>query len=277
MNTLSPHENGGLILLPSSSDSPLNGNNNGHHYGRTTESSLISGSGNEEKSRPESLSSCFTINLPRNPNAFNEIELTNPLPVSTSVEPFGSWSASFVQSSNGFLRFHFIGLPPWARLAFLAGKNEPPSLTQHEQLELINPTKHNTGSGSGRFKKRDSDPRDSKPRDTVRQGISVELLDFFESGTWYITIINDGQETVPLVMNISNALDVRTHCINDCNGHGKCHLGKCQCFPGYIGHDCADSKYTLRSLCTTHFVYISRVHFLGSFLVCSKGTLLLVC
>ncbi|KAI1299285.1 Teneurin-m [Halotydeus destructor] len=245
------NNNGGLILLPSAS-----GANGQHHYGhgRSTDSSLsvAGGQGSQHhgghRSRPESLSSCFAINLPRNPTAFPEIELsTSPSsPLSTSLEGFASWSGSFVQPASGFLRFHFLGLPPWARLAVLAAKNEPPSITQHDLLELINPNKHN--SATGKFKKRDSDPRDS-----VRSGVSVELLDFFEAGSWYITIINDGQESVPLVMNISNAADIRTHCANDCHGHGKCHLGKCQCFPGYIGHDCADSVCPV--VCSGHGRY----------------------
>lgn len=31
-------------------------------------------------------------------------------------------------------------------------------------------------------------------------------------------------------------------CPNECHDHGNCHLGKCHCFPGFIGPDCADSK-----------------------------------
>ena len=28
-------------------------------------------------------------------------------------------------------------------------------------------------------------------------------------------------------------------CANQCNGHGECYLGFCQCHVGYYGHDCA--------------------------------------
>lgn len=238
----------------------------GHHRGGSTEGPmhpLHSGSGSpmspgggssSSSSRSESLSSCHALNLPRNPVAFPELRpIGDYVPVSASLEAYASWSGSLIQSSGGFLRFHFVGLPPWARLAFLAAKNEAPTLTQHELLELINPNKHTTsGSGSpgaampstlgggGRlFRKRDSDRQT-----TSQSGVSVELLDYFEPGTWFITIINDGADTVPLVLNISSAAEIPSHCLNNCNGHGKCHLGKCQCFPGFIGHDCADSKHT---------------------------------
>lgn len=178
------------------------------------------------------------MNLPRAAVAFPEVKVAAH-PVSVTLEGHTTWSASLVQLSAGFLRFHFVGLPPWARLAFLAGKNEPPTLTQHELLELINPNKHNApGSSNSQptrvFRKRDSDHR---------AGVSVELLDYFEPGTWFVTVVNDGAESVPLLVNISHAADIPTHCNNNCNGHGKCHLGKCQCYPGYIGHDCADSEY----------------------------------
>ncbi|GIY23951.1 hypothetical protein CDAR_467471 [Caerostris darwini] len=35
-------------------------------------------------------------------------------------------------------------------------------------------------------------------------------------------------------------IEIPLTCPNACHDHGNCHLGKCHCFPGYIGPDCAD-------------------------------------
>ncbi|CAG2163482.1 unnamed protein product [Oppiella nova] len=48
--------------------------------------------------------------------------------------------------------------------------------------------------------------------------------------------------------------EVPTTCPNNCHNHGNCHLGKCQCFPGYIGHDCADNVCPV--LCGGHGRYL---------------------
>ncbi|GFR12514.1 teneurin-m, partial [Trichonephila clavata] len=69
----------------------------------------------------------------------------------------------------------------------------------------------------------------------------VSFLHFLEPGTWYFSIINDDSTSVGISFLPSLARDVPTSCPNNCHHHGNCHLGKCHCFPGYIGHDCADS------------------------------------
>ncbi|GFS60712.1 teneurin-m [Trichonephila inaurata madagascariensis] len=77
--------------------------------------------------------------------------------------------------------------------------------------------------------------------DTLIPRQDVSFLHFLEPGTWYFSIINDDSTSVGISFLPSLARDVPTSCPNNCHHHGNCHLGKCHCFPGYIGHDCADS------------------------------------
>ncbi|XP_054167929.1 teneurin-m-like [Oppia nitens] len=173
--------------------------------------------------------------IPRDPIEFTELKLGLG-PLTITLDAHESYSLVFNQPDAVFLRFIFT-IPTTARLALLGRKNEPPSLTAYHMLEVISQDK------SQKLYKRDAQP-----------SADVELLQYFEPGAWYLTIINDIDDTVPLVFTANIAKEVPTTCPNNCHNHGNCHLGKCQCFPGYIGHDCADNVCPV--LCGGHGRYL---------------------
>ncbi|CAL1263020.1 unnamed protein product [Larinioides sclopetarius] len=138
-----------------------------------------------------------------------------------TLQPQESWNTFFSHPEASFVRLNF-SVPHSSRLALLARKNAPPSITSYDIMEVI-------GDELRRY------VRGTLPRQ------EVSFLHFLEPGTWYFSIINDDSTSVGISFLPSLARDVPTSCPNNCHHHGNCHLGKCHCFPGYIGHDCADS------------------------------------
>ncbi|XP_054706781.1 teneurin-m-like [Uloborus diversus] len=154
---------------------------------------------------------------------------------SRTLQPQESWNTFFSHPEASFMRFNF-SVPHGSRLALLARKNEPPSITTYDIMEVI-------GDELRRY-----------VRATLVMVEQISFLHFLEPGTWYLSIINDDSTPVGVSFYPTLARDVPTSCPNNCHHHGNCHLGKCHCFPGYIGHDCADSVCPVH--CSGHGRYV---------------------
>lgn len=184
--------------------------------------------------------------FPRDSSQYKEINLvaehTSPMstdsstkmPISLRLMPFSSWSIWFNQLIPMYINFQFY-TPISTKLALVVNKNEPPTLTSHRLFQIIsedNLSEHwNNIAGTNGRSSRDS---------------SLTLMQFkhlFDQGSWYLTLVNDMDINVPIMVNITAITNQTIHCPANCHNHGYCHLGKCQCFPGFIGHDCADSKH----------------------------------
>jgi hypothetical protein len=59
-------------------------------------------------------------------------------------------------------------------------------------------------------------------------------------------------------MTVRVSADLTSACPRGCSGHGQCLQGQCQCSPGYIGQDCALSKYSV-PFCLTKTVRLASV------------------
>nr|XP_015923788.2 teneurin-m-like [Parasteatoda tepidariorum] len=147
-----------------------------------------------------------------------------------------SWNLLFLHSDASFVRFNF-SLPHSAKMALLARRNEPPSITAYDIMEVI----------ADRLYK----------RTTSVQVEEINFLHYLEAGTWYLTLINDDNKPIFVVFTPNITHEIPLTCPNACHEHGNCHLGKCHCFPGYIGPDCADSVCPV--LCNGHGRYIHGV------------------
>lgn len=83
--------------------------------------------------------------------------------------------------------------------------------------------------------------------------VNVSLLQYLDTGRWFLSIYNDELRPHTVIMVIVEAEGVSTACPNECSGRGSCYLGKCDCIDGFQGIDC--SKSVCPILCSAHGQY----------------------
>ena len=80
-------------------------------------------------------------------------------------------------------------------------------------------------------------------RSSMLSLINVTVMEYFDTGKWYISLYNDDVESHEIAIVLSPASsNPRENCGGNCNGHGECVLGRCQCYLGYQGDDCSTSE-----------------------------------
>ena len=270
--------NPSIINYHSSSNSP----NNAHSIHLPTDPStykeILFNSINSESS-----SSTSSNNLNNNLNG-QAAYLAESISLNSVV------AGRFVQQSGGLIRFRLKQLPIWARLAFFAKRMEPPTLTNHELVEFVtadgSTTAHSQQQQQQTSRRRSSrsifeqivfrdslsnyltdDELNSNQNSRIKRSslnslasggstVSIEYLEYFEPGQWYFVFINDAnhEQQYTLHLNITKLTSAQFPCPNDCNGHGLCEQGKCNCDTGFIGLDC--SRNVCPVLCSGNGQYL---------------------
>jgi hypothetical protein len=157
-----------------------------------------------------------------------------------------------------FFRFN-ISLPWGANFAVYGRRNVAPSITQYDFAEFVKGGRvdhrlrrsilggHESGTTPSRgLKTYDFEmvpKHELSKRSTVAPMlVNVTLLQYLDTGRWFLSVYNDDLRPHEVVLLVEEAEGISTACPNDCSGHGSCYLGKCDCIDGYEGIDCSKSK-----------------------------------
>ncbi|CAM1325684.1 TENM2 (predicted) [Pycnogonum litorale] len=155
---------------------------------------------------------------------------------SKRVSPHHFWKLSFHQFETAFVRFN-VTLPRESTFGIFIRRSFAPSPLQYDFLEVVS---------QGKIK-------NNKIKRATRHRSGVSFTHYLMVGEWFLSIYNDNNNAHRVTILPSVDKNVPHTCEHDCNGHGICRFGECECFPGYYGSLCSEIQCPI--LCSDHGMY----------------------
>ncbi|XP_077387511.1 teneurin-1 isoform X1 [Festucalex cinctus] len=162
-----------------------------------------------------------------------------------AIPPGVFWRFHMTVHHPTHIKFN-LSLSHNALLGVYGRRNIPPTHTQFDFVQLLD------GKALPRSL---SDPVSAgkAQKGLLLSGLQeTRFIEYMDPGTWHLALYNDGRNLEQVSLH-SAPIDTIDGCTKGCNGNGECVAGRCHCFAGFMGPNCA--KDLCPVLCSGNGVY----------------------
>ncbi|XP_061642682.1 teneurin-1 isoform X2 [Phyllopteryx taeniolatus] len=148
-----------------------------------------------------------------------------------AIPPGVFWRFHMTVHHPTHMKFN-LSLSHNALLGVYGRRNIPPTHTQFDFVKLLD------GKAVPRSL---SDPisAGNEPKGLLLSGLQeTRFIEYMDPGTWHLALYNDGRNLEQVLLH-STPIDTMDGCSKGCNGNGECVAGRCHCFAGFMGPNCA--------------------------------------
>ncbi|XP_019739458.1 teneurin-1 [Hippocampus comes] len=162
-----------------------------------------------------------------------------------AIPPGVFWRFHMTVHHPTHIKFN-LSLSHNALLGVYGRRNIPPTHTQFDFVKLLE------GKALPRSLS-DHVSAGKAPKGLLLSGFQeTRFIEYMDPGTWHLALYNDGRNLEQVLLH-STPIETMDGCSKGCNGNGECVAGRCHCFAGFMGPNCA--KDSCPVLCSGNGVY----------------------